>query len=80
MELSIIVKNNKKVFNGLYCASIASFVGIPLGLFTTNKILEKLNISHCKKSRKALNKQMSIGIGMAALLGYLYGYTRPVND
>lgn len=78
MELSIVVKNNKKVFNGIYCATIASFIGIPLGLYTTNKILEILNISACEKSRKALNKQMSFGVVMAALLGYLYGYTRPI--
>ena len=75
MSLTNILTKNEKVFNGLQCASISALIGVPAGIYLTNKILKKFNLQSCIETKKALNDQMNTIVSIAVICGYIYGYT-----
>lgn len=75
MSICTLLENvNYRVYNGLVCASISSFVTIPSSVYLTNYVLRKFDLYNCKESKKALTKQFNIAIAISAIFGFLYGY------
>ena len=76
--LNIFTNMNSRIRNGIFYGSITTATLLPVGIYTQNYILNKLNITDCEMSRRALREQMSVVLLVGTFLGFYYGYNQPL--